>query len=95
MTSERVHVILDSSQRRVLAIRAKQTGRSISDLVREALDLWMSSDNETKQIRAKALESAAQLRKRIASHNLNRPIPDAVEILDQVRNERTDDIYHR
>jgi plasmid stability protein len=95
MNSERVQVILDSSQRRALAIRAKQTGRSISDLVREALDLWMASDKETKHIRAIALESAAQLRKRIAIHNFNRPIPDAVEILDQVRNERTDDINHR
>ena len=90
MTNERVQIILDSSQRRILAARAKQTGRSMSDLVREALDLWMMSEKETKTIRAQALESAGQLRQRIKGH-----LPDAVEVLDQVRGERTDDLNRR
>ena len=93
MALERVQIILDSSQRRVLAARAKQTGRSISELVREAVDLWMASDKETKLVRAQALENAAHLRERIASYNTQGHIPDAVEILEQVRGERTDDLH--
>jgi hypothetical protein len=88
MTRERVQIILESGQRRILAARAKQTGRSISDLVREALDVWLASDKETRLVRAQALEDAARLRNRIASHNPKRPIPDAVEILAQARNHR-------
>ena len=95
MPSERVQILLKPDQRRALAIRARATGRSVSDLVREAVDSWMGSEKETRFIRALALENAAQLRQQIAARRGNSPLVDAVQVLDQVRSERTDDLNRR
>ena len=95
MTTERVQILLEASQRRALANRAKQTGRSISELVREAVNVWMGSEKETQAARARALESAAQLRQRLSRKRGELSLPDAAQILSQVRDERLNDLNHR
>jgi len=89
---QRVNLLLERRQREALERIARQNGRSISDLVREYFTLGMESEKRRQQERDQALENARVLKQRILERRAGKPIADAVEIISQMREERTNEL---
>ena len=69
----RAQILLEPEQHRTLAELAKREGRSISDLVRESVQVYLAErDRETqRERRMRALDALTEMRERIqAEHGL-------------------------
>ena len=95
MTHERVQILLEPSQRAALARRARQTGRSVSDLVRTYVTMGLNEENGLRAERAQALENARALKQRILKRRGGKPVTDSVEVLGQIREERMYELLGR
>jgi hypothetical protein len=82
----RAQILLEQDQRDRLEALARQSGRSISQMVREAMTEYLSRTDQDEAVRRslKALDELAQLRHDIqARYGLV-----GVSVLDDVRDER-------
>ena len=69
----RAQILLEPEQHRALAELAKREGRSISDLVRESVQVYLAErDRETqRERRMRALDALTEMRERIqAEHGI-------------------------
>jgi hypothetical protein len=85
-TYYRAQILLEPEQHRTLSEIAEREGRSISDLVRESVQVYLAErDRETQQEREmQALQALAEIRERIrARHGVL-----SVDIVAEVRKER-------
>jgi hypothetical protein len=89
---QRVNLMLERRQREALERIARKKGRSVSDLVREYVTQGIESENTAQQERLEALENARALTTRILKRRGGAPLSDAIEIIDQVRKERDDEL---
>jgi len=88
MTHERVQILLEPSQRAALARRARQTGRSVSDLVRE----YVQKGLETRPGEPDMLENIRAHRQQMLDRRGGKPISlDPLEVIREIREERTDE----
>jgi len=88
MTHERLHILLEPSQRAALARRARQTGRSVSDLVRE----YVQKGLETRPGEPDVLENIQAHRQQMLDRRGGKPISlDPLEVIREIREERTDE----
>jgi hypothetical protein len=89
---QRVNLMLERRQREALERIARKKGRSVSDLVREYVTQGIENENTSRQERLEALENARALTKRILKRRGGKPLSDSVEIIDQMREERDDEL---
>lgn len=71
---------------------ARKKGHSVSDLVREYVAQGIENENAPQQERLEAIESARALSQRILKRRGGKPLSDAVEIIDQIREERGNEL---
>lgn len=89
MQHERVQILLEPGQRLALALRAKQTGRSISDLVREFVQKGLEATDSKQDV----IETIRAHRKEMLARRGGKPIEqDPADILNQMREERDDEL---
>jgi hypothetical protein len=88
-TYYRAQILLEPEQHRTLSELAEREGRSISDLVRESVQVYLvERDQETQREREqKALDRLAELRERIRERHgiLN------IDLVGEARDERDRD----
>jgi len=89
---QRVNLMLERRQREALERIARKKGRSVSDLVREYVTQGIQNENTPQQERLEALENARALTKRVLKRRGGVPLSDAVEVIDQMRDERDDEL---
>lgn len=89
---QRVNLMLERRQREALERIARKKGRSVSDLVREYVTQGIESENTPQQERLEALDNARVLTKRVLKRRSGKPVSDAVEIINQIREERGDEL---
>ncbi len=89
---QRVNLMLERRQREALERIARKKGRSVSDLVREYVRQGIQNENTPQQERQEALENARALTKRVLDRRGGKPVSDAVEVIDQMREERGDEL---
>jgi plasmid stability protein len=89
---QRVNLMLERRQREALERIARKKGRSVSDLVREYVTQGLENENTPHQERLEALENARALSKRILKRRGGAPLSDAVEVIDQMREERDNEL---
>jgi plasmid stability protein len=89
---QRVNLMLERRQREALERIARKKGRSVSDLVREYVTQGIESENVPQQERLEALKNARVLTKRVLKRRGGKPLSDAVEVINQVREERGDEL---
>lgn len=93
---QRVNLLLERRQREELEKLARQRNRSVSDLVREYVTAGLRQENSKQQERALALEKARTLSAEVLKRRKGKPIPSPVKIMEQIREERTNDVLgHR
>jgi hypothetical protein len=86
----RAQILLEPEQHAALAELAGREDRSISDLVREIVDRWLSQQDERRlwEQRMEALERLSQIRERIqAEYGVYQG-----DLLDEARGERDEDV---
>ena len=89
MQHERVQVLLESGQRLALALRAKQTGRSVSDLVREFVQKGLESTTSKQNV----IETIRAHRKEMLARRAGKPIDlNPADVLNEMREERGDEL---
>ncbi len=85
MAHERVQILLDPKQRAALARRARQTGRSVSDLVREYVEKGL----EAKENKLEALDRIQAHRKQMLERRGGKPVSlDPAQVIREIREER-------
>jgi plasmid stability protein len=89
---QRVNLMLERSQREALECIARKKGRSVSDLVREYVTQGIESESTPQQERLETLENTRALTNRILKRRNGKPLSDAVEVMDQIREERDDEL---
>jgi len=89
---QRVNLMLERRQREALERIARKKGRSVSDLVREYVTQGIESENVPQQERLEALKNARVLTKRVLKRRGGKPLSDAVEVINQMREERGDEL---
>ena len=89
---QRVNLLLERRQRQALEKLARQRNRSVSDLVREYIAAGLKADNSKQRERALALEKARALSAQVLKRRKGKPIPNAVKVMEKIREERTNDI---
>lgn len=89
---QRVNLMLERRQREALERIARKKGRSVSDLVREYVTQGIESENVPQQERLEALKNARVLTKRVLKRRDGKPLSDAVEVINQMREERGDEL---
>jgi plasmid stability protein len=89
---QRVNLMLERRQREALERIARKKGRSVSDLVREYVTQGLENENTPHQERLEALENARALSKRVLERRGGAPLSDAVEVIDQMREERDNEL---
>lgn len=92
---QRVNLLLERRQREALERLAAQKNRSVSDLVREYITAGLREDNSQQRERTLALQHARELSARILKRRKGKPLPDAVKIIEQVREERVHELLGR
>jgi plasmid stability protein len=92
---QRVNLMLERRQREALERIARKKGRSVSDLVREYVTQGIEGENTPQQERLEALETARALTKRVLKRRSGKPLNDAVEVINQLREERDDELLGR
>lgn len=97
MAMQRVQMLLEPKQRRMLAELAKTRGKSIAEITRQAIDVGLAQlaqDNPQARMLA-ALEAARQLRQSMRDRNGHALGTDVVEEIRQMREERDEELYRR
>jgi plasmid stability protein len=89
---QRVNLMLERRQREALERIARKKGRSVSDLVREYVTQGIENENTPQQERLEALENARALTKRVLKRRGGKPVSEAVEIINQMREERDNEL---
>ena len=89
---QRVNLLLERRQRQALEKLARQKSRSVSDLVREYITVGLREDNSQQRERLLALENARALKARVMKRRKGKPITNAVKIMEQIREERTNEL---
>ncbi len=89
---QRVNLMLERRQREELERIARKKGRSVSDLVREYVTQGIQNENTPQQERLEALENARTLTKRVLKRRGGKPVSDAAEMIDQMREERGNEL---
>jgi len=89
---QRVNLLLERRQRQALEKLARQKSRSVSDLVREYITVGLREDNSQQRERLLALENARALKARVMERRKGKPITNAVKIMEQIREERTNEL---
>jgi hypothetical protein len=89
---QRVNLLLEKRQREALEKLARQRNRSVSDLVREYITAGLKEDNSQQRERLLALEHARALRARIMKRRKRKPLPDAVKVIEKIREERVNEL---
>lgn len=97
MAMERVQMLLEPRQRRMLAKLAKAQGKSVAEVTRQAIELGleqMAKEDPQARLRA-ALEAAQQLRHSMRQRN-GQPLDiNIVEDIRQMREERDEELFRR
>lgn len=89
---QRVNLMLDPQQREALERLAQQKKRSVSDLVREYITAGLREENSQLRERQQALENARALKERVLKRRKGQPIPDLSQVIDQMREERGNEL---
>ncbi len=89
---QRVNLLLEQRQRDALEKLARQKSRSVSDLVREYITAGLREDNSQQRERKLALEHAEVIRARIIKRRKGRPLPDMTKVIEQMREERVNEL---
>lgn len=92
---QRVNLLLERRQREALEKLAQQKNRSVSDLVREYITAGLREDNSQQRERQLALENARALKARVLKRRKGKPVTDAVNVLEQLREERANELLGR
>jgi predicted transcriptional regulator len=97
MVLQRMHIMLDPEQKRVLEEIAQQQKRSVSELAREYISDGIERFNQERaediQRRLAALDRAEQVRMTIRRERGGMPLDvDVVEIIREMRAERHDEL---
>jgi len=92
---QRVNLLLERRQREALEKLAQQKNRSVSDLVREYITAGLGEDNSQQRERQQALENARALKARVLKRRKGKPVTDAVNVLEQLREERANELLGR
>lgn len=88
-TYYRAQILLEPEQHRTLSEIAQREGRSISDLVRESVQVYLAERDQTiqRERRMKALDALDEIRERIqARHGVL-----SVDLVAEIREERDRD----
>jgi hypothetical protein len=90
MTLLRSQILLEAEQHRQLERRARESGRSISELVRESVDEYLArrSGEEALARTLAALESLSALRGEIRCERGELGATALADLMDDVRGER-------
>lgn len=91
----RAQILLEPEQHKILAEIAANAGRSISDVVREAVAEYVVTKTHEDQWerKLKALEKIQQHREEMLRELGGKPIEvDPVKILDEIREERDNEL---
>lgn len=89
---QRVNLLLERRQREALERLAHKKGHSISELVRMYITRGLDEENSVHTERLQAIENARALKERILQRRGGRPITDSVEIINRIRDERSDEL---
>jgi hypothetical protein len=89
---QRVNLLLEKRQRQALERLARQRNRSVSDLVREYITAGLKEDNSQQRERLLALEHAREISARILKRRKGKPLPDAVKVIENMREERVNEL---
>lgn len=93
---QRVNLLLERRQREALEKLARQRNRSVSDIVREYIAAGLQQANSKQRERTLALQHARALSSQILKRRKGKPLTNSVKIMEQIREERTNDILgHR
>lgn len=92
---QRVNLLLERRQREALEKLAQQKNRSVSDLVREYITAGLREDNSQQRERQLALENARALKARVLKRRKGKPVTDAVNVLEQLREEGANELLGR
>ena len=92
---QRVNLLLERRQRQALEKLARQKSRSVSDLVREYITVGLREDNSQQRERLLALENARALKARVMKRRKGKPTTNAVKIMEQIREERVNELLGR
>jgi predicted DNA-binding protein len=91
----RAQILLEPEQHKKLAEIAAHAGRSVSDVVREAVAEYVvtRSHEDQWERRLKALERIKQHREELRRQNGGKPFEiDVVELIHQMREERNNEL---
>ena len=92
----RTQILLEPKQHRALSELARQEGRSVSDLVREFVQVQLEKrerdDAARRQRQLTALEQIRVQRREIAARLGATELPAPEELIHQLRDERDDDL---
>ena len=92
----RAQILLELGQHEALAEIAKREGTSISEIVRTAVRQWLDERQGEDLLRRQldALEGIERHRQEILDRRGGKPLDiDAAEIINQVREERDDELF--
>lgn len=92
----RAQILLEPEQHQKLGEIAARSGRSISAVVRDAVTEYMAarSDENVRERRLKAVEKIKQHREEMLAERGGQPIEiDVVELINQVREERDNELF--
>jgi hypothetical protein len=92
----RAQILLEPEQHKKLAEIASRAGRSVSDVVREAVAEYVMTRSHEDQWerRRNALEKIRQHREEMLRKNGGKPFEiDVVELINQMREERDNDLF--
>lgn len=92
---QRVNLMLEPQQRKVLEKIARERNRSISDLVREYITAGLKEAASPQQERLAALECARDLSARIMKRNKSKQRINAVDAISEIRAERVHELLGR
>jgi len=92
---QRVNLLLERRQREALERLARHRNRSVSDLVREYIAAGLREDNSQQRERTLALENARSLSARILKRRKGKPVTKSVKVVDQIREERGNELLGR
>ena len=88
----RAQILLDPKQHSALAKIAEQEGTSISEIVRNAVDEWLTErqEDEVRQKRLADLEIIRSHRQEILDRRGGKPLEiDVAALIEQMRDERS------
>lgn len=93
---ERMQILMAPQQRRRLAELASAQKRSLSELIREAVERYLEQE-EVRRARARAaIAQVRAVRESLLRSRSGQPLEvDPAELIRQMREERADELYGR